>query len=265
MIEYAVKSGLTHIAVTDHDTIGGIAPAIAAARGRLEVIPAVEINTVAVDSSLQVQDVHILGYFIDSTNAELQAALAEQQKLRQEHVYSVLEGLNAGGIKLSLDDIRIFSQTGSIGKAHITKALVATGAAQDIMEAYEKYTSKSSPFFVQRKSISPASAIAGVRASGGIASLAHSGKRADVLELLMTLMTSGLEAVEVFHRMHSIKQQKRLKDFARKNNLFVTGGSDCHGPYQEFPPTVGSITLPAEALVAMKESRRLHSETFACS
>jgi predicted metal-dependent phosphoesterase TrpH len=264
MIEYAVKSGLTHIAVSDHDTTCGVEPAIVAARGRLEVIPAVEINTIASDSKSQIQDVHILGYFIDPTNAELQAALAEQRRLRQEHVYSVLEGLNAGGIKLTLDDIRVFSQTGSIGKAHITKALVAIGVAQDIMEAYEKYTSNKSPFFVQRKSISPAIAIAGIRASGGIASLAHSGQRADVVELLQTLMASGLEAVEIFHRMHSIKQKKRLKDFARKNNLFITGGSDCHGPYQEFPPTVGSITLPAEALMAMKESRRFHSATFAC-
>jgi 3',5'-nucleoside bisphosphate phosphatase len=264
MVEYAVKSGLTHIAVTDHDTIRGVEPAIVAARGRLDVITGVEINTVAGDSRSQVQDVHILGYFIDPTNADLQAALSEQQRLRQEHVHSVLEGLNASGIKLSLDDIKVFSQTGSIGKAHITKALVAIGAAQDIMEAYEKYTSKNSPFFVQRKSISPATAIAGIRAAGGIASLAHSGKRADVFELLQTLMTSGLEAVEVYHRMHSIKQQKRLKDFARKNNLLITGGSDCHGPYEEFPPTVGSITLPQEALQAMKESRALHSSNLAC-
>jgi len=264
MIEYAVKGGLTHIALTDHDTISGVASAIASARGRLEVIPAVEINTVCSDSSSQIQDVHILGYFIDSTNAKLLAALAEQQKLRQEHVQLVLQRLNAQGIKLSLDNIEVFSQAGSIGKAHITKALVAIGAAQDIMEAYEKFTSKSSPFFVQRQSISPSNAIAAIRAAGGIASLAHSGKRADVFELIQTLMLSGLEAVEVFHRMHSLKQQKRLKDLARKNNLFITGGSDCHGPYEDFLPTIGSITVPEEALQAMKDNRRLYSSTFAC-
>jgi predicted metal-dependent phosphoesterase TrpH len=266
MIEYAVTSGLTHIAVTDHDTVSGVAPATVAARGRLDIIPAVEINTVAVDSSSQVQDVHILGYFIDPQNAHLQAALIEQQRLRQEHVHSVLQGLNTAGINLNLDDIKVFSQNSPIGKAHITKALVAIGAAQDIIEAYEKYTSKNSPFFVQRQSISPEKAIAAICAAGGIASLAHSGKRADVFEFLQILVMSGLGAVEVFHRMHSLKQQKELENFARKNSLFITGGSDCHGPYEEFLPTIGSITLPEEALKAMQDSRentRTHSSTFA--
>ena len=264
MIEYAVKSGLTHIALTDHDTVGGIAPAIAAARGRLEIIPAVEINTVCADSNSQLQDVHILGYFIDPLNAQLQMALGEQQRLRYEHVQSVLTLLNSEGIGLSLNDVKAFSQAGSIGKAHITKALVAIGAARDIVEAYDRFTSRKSPFFLQRQSISAANAISAIRSAGGIASLAHSGKRADVFDLLQMLTLNGLEAVEVYHRVHSVKEQNRLKEYARKNNLFITGGSDCHGPYENCLPSIGSITLPKESLLAMKDSRRLHSSAFVC-
>ena len=252
MIEYAVKLKLKHISVTDHDTTSGIVPAIKAAGSRLEVIAGVEINTVAPDTFGKLQDIHILGYFIDAENISLQNSLAKQRSLRDEHVQAVILRLKDAGVQLTLNDIKKYSGEGTIGKAQITKAIVSAGGARDIMEAYEKYTSKKSEFFVQRRSITPVEAVESICNAGGIACLAHPGKRTDVFDLIQSLKQHGLRAVEVYHRMHSQQQRKRLIDYAQKHNLLVTGGSDCHGPYEDCLPSIGTMKVPEIVLTKLR-------------
>jgi 3',5'-nucleoside bisphosphate phosphatase len=256
LVEHAIKLKLKHIAITDHDTIAGIDEAIDAAAGRLEIIPGVEINTIAVAADGKRKDIHILGYHIDPANNVLASLLERQRQARLDHVQAVIDRLAAAGMDLTLQAIREFSGTGAIGKAHITKAIVASGLADDIVSAYAKFMSKTSPFFVPRQSTSPAQAIAAIDAAGGIASLAHPGKGEAVFALLTDLQSDGLKAVEAYHRMHSVPVIKRLIRFANKNNLLLTGGSDCHGPYEDCPPSVGSISVPLEVVTKLKAAVR---------
>jgi predicted metal-dependent phosphoesterase TrpH len=256
LIEYAVKLKLQHIAVTDHDTTAGIDEALQAAAGRLEIIPGVEINTILCDSEGKRKDIHILGYHIDRHNQTLAALLARQRQARLDHVQAVIDRLADANMRLSWETIHEFSGAGAIGKAHITKAIVASGFARDIVEAYEKYMSGKSPFFVARESVSPVEAIAAINAAGGIASLAHPGKGEAVFALLTDLQQKGLRAVEAYHRMHSVQVIRRLIRFANKNQLLITGGSDCHGPYEDCPPSVGSISVPVEVVDRLKAAAR---------
>lgn len=246
LVEHAVKLKLTHIALTDHDTTYGINEAIETAQGRLEVIAAVEINTIRREPDGTHKDVHILGYFIDQKNEKLQALLARQRQARLEHVEKMVANLNAAGHPLSMKMLRDKAGLGSIGKAHITQCMVECGMAEDLMQAYEKYVCKESPFYVRRESASPQEAIAAINEAGGFASIAHPGKSPEMLAYILSLKGDGLAGVEAFHRMHSVDLIRQYIRFANRNSLIVTGGSDCHGPYKEYKATAGSIALPKD-------------------
>jgi predicted metal-dependent phosphoesterase TrpH len=246
LVEHAVRLKLTHIAITDHDTTDGINEAIEAAQGRLEIIAAVEINTIRQEPDGRHKDVHILGYFIDQRNKKLQNLLSRQRQARQNHIEKLVANLNAAGQPITMEMIRGCAGPGAIGKAHITQSMVDCGMAESIMEAYEKYVSKESPFYVARESVSPQEAIAAINDSGGFASIAHPGKSPKMLAYILDLKNAGLAGVEAFHRMHSVDLVRQYIRFANRHSLIVTGGSDCHGPYQEYKATAGSIALPKE-------------------
>jgi len=254
LVEHAVKIKLTHIAITDHDTTYGINEGIEAAQGRLEIIPAVEINTIRREPDGTHKDVHILGYFIDQANQQLQNLLSGQRQARLDHVEKMVGNLRAAGHPLTMEMLREKAGLGAIGKAHITQSMVECGMATDLMEAYEKYVCKESPFYVRRESASPQEAIAAINASGGFASIAHPGKAPEMLAYILSLKNDGLAGVEAFHRMHSVDLVRQYIRFADRNSLIVTGGSDCHGPYKEYKATAGSIALPKAIVKKFLES-----------
>ncbi len=246
LVEHAVKIKLTHLSITDHDTTYGINEGMEAARGRLEIIPGVEINTIRPDLDGGDKDVHILGYFIDQSNQKLQNLLSRQRQARLDHIEKLVSALERAGHPLTMEMIRGCAGLGAIGKAHITQAMVDCGMASTILEAYEKYLSKDSPFYMRRQSTSPQEAIAAINDAGGFASIAHPGKSPQMLAYILSLKEQGLKGVEAFHRMHSVNLVRQYIRFANRNALIVTGGSDCHGPYKEYKSTAGSIFMPKE-------------------
>jgi predicted metal-dependent phosphoesterase TrpH len=260
MIEQAVKLKLRCIAITDHDTTAGISEGITAAAGRLEIINGVEINTRAEFVDTQKQDVHILGYFIDPNNQKLNELLKRQRDARVSHVEQVIKKLNDHGIGISMESIRRFTSGGPIGKPHITKAIVAAGGAADITQAYEKFMSKKSEFYIPRDSTSPGEAIQAIRHAGGIASIAHPGPGEHVRTMVADLLSQGLGAIEAYHQIHSAETTQSIIELAKELGLLITGGSDCHGPYEECPPSIGTVDVPYDVVVRLKAaSTRLNS------
>jgi len=248
LVEHAVRKRMKHIAITDHDTTAGIAEAVNAANGRLEVIPAVEINTIYHGPDGKLEDVHILGHFIDPQNSELQRILQLQQEARHKHVLDCIETLSAASVAITVESVRKFAGKGSIGRPHITQAIVEAGGAPDLVQAYERYMMRSSPYYTRRKSVSPTDAIAAINAAGGIASIAHPGKGEHIDALILHLREHGLRGIETFHRVHSLKLVRHFIRLANRNGMQITGGSDCHGPYEDYPATLGSISIPVEVV-----------------
>ncbi|MFA6559291.1 MAG: PHP domain-containing protein, partial [Candidatus Obscuribacterales bacterium] len=187
LVEHAVKIGMKHIAISDHDTVCGIDEGLEAARGRLEIIPAIELNTIYKDEAGARHDVHILGYFIDKDNQDLAAAIAKQKAARAEHVLDCIELVRLAGVPITLEDVQECAGMGAIGKAHLTEAIVRAGGAPDLTSAYEKFMVRGSQFYADRKSISPFDAVSAIRAAGGIASIAHPGKEQHVIPLIEAL------------------------------------------------------------------------------
>jgi len=255
LVDHAVKIGMKHIALTDHDTVAGVEEAIAVAAGRLEVIPAVEINTVYFDQFEQSHDVHILGYFIDTQNADLAAVLTRQKAARAKHVLDCIDKVAAAGVNITLSDVQACAGKGAVGKAHITEAIVRAGGAEDLTEAYQKFMVRTSPFFAQRQSVAPIEAVRAINAAGGIASIAHPGKEAHVIPLIESLAEVGLRGIEAYHRVHTLSLLRKYLRYATRKKMLVTGGSDCHGPYKEFQSMMGTISVPPDVLRDLKQAR----------
>jgi 3',5'-nucleoside bisphosphate phosphatase len=252
LVEQAVRCKLKYIAITDHDTTGGIARARAAAAGRLEVVNGIEFNTVWYAPDGQKHDVHILGYFIDTDNPVLKSAIQQQQDARQQLVHDIVSKLSERGVELNASHIAAVAGHGSIGRPHITRAIVACGGAGSVEEAYEIFMTRTSPHYIPRDSISPATAIAGIMAAGGIASLAHPGKNGFGADCVDLLIKQGLGAIEAYHRSHSLKQLRQYLRLASSRGLLVTGGSDCHGPFGDYAPSIGTVRVPLDVVHTLR-------------
>jgi 3',5'-nucleoside bisphosphate phosphatase len=256
LIDKAVELKLRHIAVTDHDTTAGIAEAVAHAGDRIEIIPGIEINTIWEHSDGSKDDIHILGYFLDPENAALKKALVRQQDARTNLLTETIEKLSQAGVHITIEDIQACAGIGSVGRPHITQAIVKAGGAVDVNEAFDKYMKRKSPYYVARKSIGPVEAIHAIKAAGGTTSIAHPGKEKDIHSIIATLKQEGLDAIEAYHRRHSVEQIQHYIRLASKLGMLITGGSDCHGPYKDHPPSIGTISIPIDVIVNLKAHRQ---------
>lgn len=265
LVEHAISLGLSHLALTDHDTIDGIAEARAAATDKLTVIDGIEINTIWQDraNANKAHDVHILGYCFDAQAPSLVSIIKRQREARERQIKETLKNIRASGIYLDYEQIpalcRQYPTKGVIGKPQLTEALVRIGAASNLTEAYEKYTARSSPCFVERQSVSPFEAVEAIKSAGGSASIAHPNNGAHIIPLIKELAACGLGAIEAYHRMHDEEVVVLHLELAAQLGLLVTGGSDCHGPFKDettgeyFPSTMGMVRdkkLPEELLVS---------------
>lgn len=252
LVDKAVELKLRHIAVTDHDTTAGIAEATAHAANRIEVIPGIEINTIWQYEDGSREDIHILGYFIDTESPALKQALVKQQEARNRLLTEVIAKLSEAGVHITIEDIQACAGIGSIGRPHITQAIVKAGGAADVNEAFDKYMTRKSPYYVPRSSIGPIEAIHAIKAAGGTASLAHPGKTKDIVSLIGLLRGEGLDGIECYHRRHTVDHVQQYIRLAGKLGMLITGGSDCHGPYKDHPPSIGTISVPIDVIVNLK-------------
>lgn len=252
VVERAIALKLTAIAITDHDTTDGIDEAQAAADGRIDIIPALEINTVWNDHNGTVEDVHILGYFIDKNHHALRHLIQKQQAARIQLVEDTINKLKTLGIALSHAQITACAGKGSVGRPHLSQAIVKVGGANNVSEAFEKFMSRDSSEYIARKSVTPQEAIEAITGSGGIASVAHPGKSNNIKKIILELKSCGLKALEAYHRRHSLHLVKDYIRFANRNNLLITGGSDCHGPFEDYPPSIGTISIPTSVATNLR-------------
>jgi len=253
LVAHAISCGMTTIALTDHDTVSGIDEAISFAGTRVEIIPGIEINTMWIDAAGAGHDVHILGYFIDRTNSKLLDLLSRQRSARDQQVKRLIEILKEDGLDISEERVLEFSKGSPIGKMHVTQAIVVAGGAPDVSTAYAKYYDKKSKYFVRRKSASPFEAVEAINAAGGVASLAHPRAYTNVPQAVIEeLASKGLGALEAYHSAQSSEDTEAVLKLAEKLSLRVTGGSDCHGPFEEFASLMGSVPVPPDVVTNLR-------------
>jgi hypothetical protein len=250
------KFDLSALALTDHDTVEGCARmATACATAGIEFITGTELTAEQDDNEL-----HILGYYLDTQNQTLLVEIAKFQAVRQDRIREMVARLNELHVPLHADAVFALANCRSPGRPHVARALVKAGLCGSLDEAFERYLKKNRPAWVPKKKMSALDGIELIHQAGGLAVMAHPGlNRTD--EVIPDLVEAGLDGIECFHTKHSTGTSQHYLRIAEKYHLLVTGGSDCHG-LSKGKPLIGTVKLPythVEKLKAALSGRRATS------
>jgi len=250
LVRRASAAGVTVLSVTDHDTTAACETAArACAEVGIEFVHGIEM-TAATDGA----DVHVLGYFIDQSNAGLVSFLADQRLRRVSRIRTMIERLAAHGIHLDADAVLrpgLEDNTKTVGRPWIARALVAAGHVGTTTEAFDRWLARGRPAFVPRVGAPPDEVIRRIHDAGGIASLAHPGLLQED-ELIEGMVAGGLDALEAYHTDHDQAATARYVKLAARFGLAVSGGSDYHADQSHGGAAIGSVDVPREDYDALK-------------
>lgn len=250
LVRTAREHGVHTLALTDHDTTGGVDEALAEARRvHIEVIPGVEINT-----DVDEYEVHMLGYFVDHARAGFQAFLARMRAGRVDRARAMVEKLCALGVPVEWERVQALAAGASVGRPHVARALVEARRVATVQEAFERFLGRRGPAYVPRLKVSPEEAVEAVLAAGGVPVLAHPGwaSSGPVIERVPQLVAHGLAGLEVYYPDHTAEMTARYLEIARRYSLVVTGGTDFHGGSLATRAPLGSVAVPADVVPALR-------------
>jgi hypothetical protein len=250
LVNKARDLGFSAIAITDHDTVGGIEEGLKVAKELgIELIPGIEMNT-----DYENTEIHILGYYLDYQNEKFLNILADLKEARYNRIRKIVTKLNNLGLEIDFDEASQLADGGALGRPHIAQIMLNKGYVKKWSQAFDQYIAKGAPAYVERKKITPKEAIEIIKKAGGIPVIAHPAlmERDDLLE---NLLEWGIEGIEVYHTEHDRVDSQRYLEYAKDNNLLITGGSDCHGPERKGEILIGKIKAPYELVNGLKEAR----------
>ncbi len=248
VVSCAKEKGLAAIAVCDHDSVDGIEPCmVIGAKLNVEIIPGIEITAEKIDA-----EIHILGYFIDWKQGWFKKKLKEIQASRVERVYKMIDKLNAFDIVVGAEDIFKIAGKGSVGRLHIARAILNTGKIRSLKEVFDKYIGFLKPCYVPYTKFSPREAIETILKIGGVPVIAHPDFMGHD-EYIEEFVDYGLKGIEVYHTDHKPHISGRYKEIAKRYNLVITGGSDCHG-LNKGRILMGGVRVPYELVDKLKEA-----------
>lgn len=252
LVEEACLGGLAAVAITDHDTVDGVRPALEAAQGltpSLVVVPGLELGT-----DFNGVEVHLLGYFLDIDNVNLSREMERLRRSRLTRCELMVRRLRELGYRLRPEDIGARGR--SVGRPHIAEALVKAGYVGDVGQAFAELLGRGRPAYIPRFKHSPSKALELIRAAGGVAVLAHPGLYpAASAEILPFLVAEGLGGLEVYYPAHDDSTQTYYLDLCDRFQLVATGGSDFHGPGRHGDAQLGSSGVPLTSLEKLKGAR----------
>jgi hypothetical protein len=248
VVERAASLGFSGLAIADHDTVRGVAPARSRAQALgLTLISAVELSTTA-----EKGDLHILGYGVDVEDAGLLDTLSGIETTRRERVSRMLRRLNDLGVKVDLEAFFARYPEGSVGRLHVARFLMEAGHVKSRDEAFQRYLGMGRPAYERVNAISPDEGIRLIRKAGGIPALAHPG-RTHKDHLISSLTSVGLQAVEVYHSGHPPAAARYDRELAARKGLLPVGGSDCHGAGKD-QVLMGRVKVPMEYLEVLQRA-----------
>lgn len=260
LVDYALEKGLSAIALTDHDTTDGIAEALEAAKGRnMTVIPGIEFS-----AEWEGKDIHILGLFIDDTNAFFKEQLEKFIDGRIRRNLEMCEKLQSAGIDITYDKLTAEFPNGVITRSHYAAYLLNHGYVQNYKEAFQRFVGDESPFFVPRRKITPFRAVEIILKAGGLPILAHPIlyhlPNAKLDRLVRELSLSGLAGIEAVYSSYHPAEERQIRQLASKYQLAISGGSDFHGkakPGLDMGSGYGHLFIPESILDNLKQELSL--------
>lgn len=233
LVRRAAELDLDVVALTDHDTTAGLAEAMGAGEELgVEVVPGIEFSSEHEGSS-----VHVLCYWMDVEDEELQAELLRLREDRFRRGELMVDKLRALGLPIAFERVREIARGGNIVRPHVAQALVEAGVVRTEDEAFERWIGDGRPAHVPKHALHPLDAVDLIRRAGGVCVLAHPGMWGDETPvpdgLIESMAERGMAGLEVDHIEHTPEQRERYRAMASRLGLVATGGSDCHGARYE--------------------------------
>ncbi len=261
LVRLCLRQGLRFAGLTDHDTVGGVAEALAGAEGTaLTVIPGVEIST-----DVARTEVHILGYFVDWHSPSFAEVLSRLQRSRLERAQKMVRRLEELGRPVEWGRVQALAAGGSVGRPHVAQAMVERRYVGSIPEAFQRYLSRNGPAYVERYKLAPVEAVHLVVEAGGLPVLAHPvileaggqglGQFDELEERLPSLVEAGLVGMEVRYPMYPAFFTEQLSEIAARFGLLTTGGTDFHGRGALTTPP-GDVWVPVAVVEALQARHR---------
>lgn len=228
VVRLAKSSGISHIAITDHDTILGVKRAMKEGEELgIEVISGVEISA---DFEIEM---HILGLFIDIDNQYLLSKLKLLEEFRKERNPRIIKRLQQLGFDITLKEVESLAKGEIIGRPHIARALVEKGYFKNTREVFETLLGFGKPAYVRKEKLGPYEAIEAIKRANGLAILAHPHKylylENGIEDVLAELKEYGLDGLEAFHSDHTEVETLQLIEASKKLDMCISGGTDFHG------------------------------------
>jgi hypothetical protein len=288
LVRHAYELGLTAIALTDHDTVGGVGQALEeGARLGMEVIPGVEISVSlsswgplsytkpgtqqgvtsapsphqgVTSAEPDEPEMHLLGYFFNGSYELLSDTLEDLRQKREQRNPKIIAKLNELGFDISLEEVTRKAAGGIVGRPHIARVLMEKGYTSSISEGFDRYLAAGRPAYFRKDKLTPEEGLAEIIRAGGVPVLAHPiylGVRGRQLgKVLEKLKRAGLKGIEALYTENTQEQTDELLKLAQEYGLKVTGGSDFHG---SFKPDIeagvgrGNLRIPYSLLMVLRE------------
>jgi predicted metal-dependent phosphoesterase TrpH len=246
----AAQRDLAGVALTDHDTFDGLGQATAKADELgLELVPGIEFSAEYDDASL-----HILGYWVDPTDAAIEAELLRLTATRFRRGEMIVEKLRELGFDITIERVLELAGGDAIARPHIAEAMVEAGIVADEKEAFDRYISDEGAAYVPKHALQPMEALRLIGEAGGVCVLAHPGmwRGNDTVpdELIEQMAAGGMVGLEVRHPDHDEVMRAKYAALAERLDLVGTAASDCHGERYGF--RMGEERTDAETFAELK-------------
>jgi 3',5'-nucleoside bisphosphate phosphatase len=255
LMEHAAAGGLTAIALTDHDSMDGLAEASAAAdRLALRFIPGIEIEI-----AFEPGEFHLLGLDLLDIGDPLRETTARLSEAREDRNRSMVDLLQADGVDIDYDELRGRVGPGTIGRPHIAEYLVFKRIVKNKQAAFDRYLAKGRPYYLRKACVELDEAVRVIHDSGGLAFVAHPLSLFASWSRLRTLFPEwkalGIDGIEAWHPIARPRDCERLAAMARDSGFRISAGSDYHGaarPERKLGHTAGDRPIGDEFLAALE-------------
>ena len=225
LVAFIADKELSVVSITDHDTTSSLNEASRAAAqfAGLELIPGIELSSV-----LYGEEVHILGYYLNPLDGDLQSTLKGFRKDREFTIKQMVEKLSESRVYLDWERVLEIAGDGAIGRPHIAYAMLEKGYIKDFAEAFDKYIGLHGIGYVERKKITSDKACMLITGAGGVPVLAHPKYLKSPEKIVESLIPHGLSGLEVYYAKHSPHDIEMFHTIAQQYALLPCGGSDYH-------------------------------------
>ncbi|MDR2577939.1 MAG: PHP domain-containing protein [Chitinispirillales bacterium] len=252
LIDAAVESGVSVVALCDHDTTAGTARFTEYGKSRgINALPGIELS-----AEWKGGNCHFVGLSVSDDYQPLELILEKTRKSRGGRNDLILKKLSSLGMDISATQLRDEAGGEVVARPHIARVMLNAGYVDSFQEAFDKYLSSDGPAYVDRFRLAPKEAVKILRDAGAFVAIAHPRqlalKDSDLFNFLAELKTVGLQGIEVYSPNTDDRQIALYKNIAAELGLTQTGGSDFHAPgqsgrglghYRESTP-IPPLTIP---------------------